>query len=237
MYWAILANLLICATSLNLKKYVSNIHDIKPDEFGNPLYSSYEDYVESQDSKTSKILATCGVKKTHWVNEEDIQFLADYMKKMKLPFTNKFGLNHGTRCGFEQKWFMEALPDVKVLGTELSPEAKDFPNTIVWDFHEVKPEWEGKVDFVYSNALDHSYNPEYAVQQWMKEVSRNGVLVIEHTDGHTKKGLKGKIDIYGGTLQEFEELITHAGNYTIHKVLESPTRKSIHARFIIAQHA
>ena len=65
---------------------------------------------------------------------------------------------HGTRQGFEQKWFSKNL-ECKVIGTEISDNANDYKNTIEWDFHNVKKEWIGSVDFIYSNALDHSYDP------------------------------------------------------------------------------
>ncbi|MBK6621188.1 MAG: hypothetical protein IPG32_10020 [Saprospirales bacterium] len=48
----------------------------------------------------------------------------------------------------------------EVIGTEISDSASKFSHTIEWDFHEVKPEWIGRADFIYSNSFDHSYDPE-----------------------------------------------------------------------------
>lgn len=234
----LVVSLFVCASGLK----ITASKPAHPEKFDNPLFDSYEDYVNSQNSKTSQLLDGCreGVVKKA-VNPEDMKYLAKYMKEeLHLPFTNKFALTHGTRCGYEQQYFINALKEqgekVSVLGTEISPNAKDFPYTIVWDFHEVKPEWEGKADFVYSNALDHSYNPKYAVQQWMKEVSPKGALVLEHNKWHKQRN--GKIDIFRAKLEEYEQLIKSAGNFKITKVLENPMHVNTdHAKYIIVQHA
>lgn len=200
-------------------------------------FASYEEYVQGQRSKTDAILARKEADVPNWIKHEDVQFLAQYMQlKMRLPFTNKFALAHGTRSGREQKWFMEALPGELVLGTELSPNATGL-YTVVMDFHDVKPEWLRKADFVYSNALDHSYNPTFAVQQWMREVSSDGVLIVEWSKSHTKEGLRGDIDIFGGSLQEFQDLICNAGPFHIAAVVKSPTRKEKRVHYIFVRHA
>lgn len=239
---AILAVALVSVGALQLHTELKGVEDFEKGH--NPVYDSYDDYVKAQDSKTGKILENPITRYvTSFTNQNDIHFLSKYMKEtLKLPMKNKFALAHGTRSGYEQRWFMEALPGTKVIGTEISEKAKLIPNTIQWDFHEVKPEWEGKVDFVYSNALDHSYSPSYAVQQWMKEVSQDGVLIIEHSDFHTKGTQLKKTDVYGDTLEGFQELIRNAGDFEIAATVQSPDQKSggrkdIHRNFIFARHA
>src|SRR5882672_5723027 len=99
-----------------------------------------------------------------FVQQENIVFLAEYIRqRLGEP---KFGICHGTRRGLEQKWFRESLR-CEVIGTEISDTASEFPDTIQWDFHEVKPEWIDRTDFVYSNSLDHSYDPEKCLNAWM----------------------------------------------------------------------
>lgn len=247
-----IAALILQASSIKLNS-VEN-----PSEFKNPLtdpiFSSYEDYVDSQNSKTKGILAKCqdGTELKEWVKEGEIEFLANYMKNdLKLPFKNKFGLTHGTRCGKEQEWFMKYIGDeMKVLGTEISPEAKDFPYTVVWDFHNVKAEWKEHTDFVYTNALDHSYNPKYAIGQWMSEVAKDGVLILHWKNGQTHLQPKfqpgepieprtddasiaphQKIDIYGGDLDDYQQLIRDAGNFEVVDVVRFPGHKKGFAIF------
>jgi len=208
-----------------------------PIPFNNHMFKNHEEYVQAQLSKTDQILKKDASNIPNWVKREDVQFLARYMQsEMHLPFKHKFALAHGTRSGREQSWFMEFLPGMRVLGTELSPLAAGL-NTVVMDFHEVKPEWMGQADFVYSNALDHSYNATFAVQQWMKEVSPEGVLIIEWSEGHTRNGLAGKVDIFGGTLQEFQDLIRNAGPFQIVAVVKKPTVTQLNVHYIFARHA
>lgn len=198
---------------------------------------SYEEYVKGQRSKTDGILRANGTGDQQWVNRDDIYFLAKYMRDtLRLPMKNKLALAHGTRSGHEQTWFREALPGEEAWGTELSPLATS-PYTVNMDFHVVPDKWLGKVDFVYSNALDHSYNATYAVEQWMKEVSSDGVLIIEWSEAHTKEGLSGNVDIFGGSLEEFKNLIVKAGPCDIVAVVPSPTRKSVNVQFIFAKHS
>lgn len=192
----------------------------------------------AQRSKTDKYLANESSEK-QWVVQQDIILLGEHMKQvLNLPFRNRFALVHGCRHGKEQLWFREVLPEVEVFGTEISPLA-NAPFTIVMDFHEVKPEWLGRADFVYSNSLDHSYNATFAVQQWMKEVAKEGFLILEHTIWHTKtyQAPKQKIDIYGDTLEGYQKLIRKAGNYEVADLLKSPTRgDELKAVFLFVKH-
>ena len=111
-------------------------------------YQQYKQIqIETNKSKLDQI----------WAKEENISFLSQYIKsKIGIP---KLGICHGTRRGLEQQWFIDNLK-CKVIGTEISDTAKQFKNTIQWDFHKVKDEWLDHVDFIYSNSLDHSYDPQ-----------------------------------------------------------------------------
>ena len=99
-----------------------------------------------------------------WVKNENIEFLSKYLKNNIANI--RFGLCHGTRQGFKQKWFKKYL-ECEVIDTEISDNAKNYEDTIEWDFHNVKEDWLGSVDFIYSNALDHSYYPEKYLNLWM----------------------------------------------------------------------
>ena len=70
-----------------------------------------------------------------WAREENIAFLSEYIVKHLGPV--KFGLCHGTRQGKEQEWFKKYLT-CGILGTEISDNARSFPDTTLWDFHEVE---------------------------------------------------------------------------------------------------
>jgi hypothetical protein len=141
-------------------------------------------------------------------SEENVKMLSSYLAKNLSGI--KFGLCHGTRRGKEQEWFRKYL-NAEVIGTEISDTATTFPNTIQWDFHDVKNEWIGNVDFIYSNSLDHSYDARYCLKQWFSCLRKNGICIINGTTsnspwstdrldpfGYTKNGLKSLINELSG---------------------------------------
>ncbi|SCX20321.1 hypothetical protein DSM25558_2722 [Agrobacterium sp. DSM 25558] len=143
-----------------------------------------------------------------WVNEDTIRYIASYIKS--ILGEPQFGLCHGTRRGLEQKVFAETL-GCDVLGTEISPTAADFPLTIQWDFHEVKPEWLQKVDFIYSNSWDHSYDPNKLFSAWFSCLRPEGLCILEHTQFHTADAVT-EMDPLGLELDELVDLANKIGN-------------------------
>ena len=120
---------------------------------------AYEKYVAAQRSKTDKLSAN-GPSTWQWVSDEQIGVLTKYLQSHIVAKT-KFALCHGTRSGRETTWFRTAWPEMQVWGTELSPVAAATAAwTMAWDFHLERPEWLGQADFVYTNALDHSFVPQ-----------------------------------------------------------------------------
>lgn len=141
-------------------------------------YDSAEEYVAAQvEANRRKLDRT-------WAREANMVFLAGWLREHVEPL--RFGLCHGTRRGAEQRWLMEHLPGCRVLGTEISDTAEQFPDTIRWDFHEVKDEWLGACDFVYSNSWDHARDPERCIRAWMSCLRPGGVCVLEHTPRHAE---------------------------------------------------
>jgi len=151
--------------------------------------------------------------------EENVKMLSDYLLKNFEGI--KFGLCHGTRQGKEQEWFNKYL-NAEVLGTEISDTAADFPNTIQWDFHNVKEEWIGNVDFIYSNAIDHSYDARYCLKQWFRCLRKGGVCVLNGTTNNTPWSTT-KIDLFGYTKEGLKSLVNELSveyNIKIEKVFE-----------------
>ena len=101
------------------------------------------------------------------------------VKHIKKNITNlKYGLCHGTRAGREQKTLSECL-GIPVLGTDIAESATSFDNTIQWDFHEIKDEWVDGVSFIFSNSLDHAYDPVKAIGNWMKCLHVSGIIYLD----------------------------------------------------------
>lgn len=157
-----------------------------------------------------------------WARQGNIAFLADFIQKtIGQP---EFGLCHGTRRGKEQAWFREYL-DCEVIGTEISDTAGQFPHTIQWDFHEVKPEWLDAVDFIYSNSLDHAYDPEKCLNAWMRCLLSTGVCIIEHSSSDAS-GQVNKLDAFGADMTLMTGLINQWGRnrYGVTEILEAPEK-------------
>jgi hypothetical protein len=156
-----------------------------------------------------------------WVLEDNIAFLAAYINR-RVP-SPSFGICHGTRRGLEQKWFSKYLGGCRVIGTEISHTAGEFENTIEWDFHDEKPEWIGAVDFVYSNSLDHAYDPKKALTAWVNSLKRNGICIIEHTTSHGADKTS-ELDPFGASLEIMPFLVLKwsEGAFAVTSILEAP---------------
>lgn len=131
-------------------------------------YRNHEEY------KSKQIEANLAKINNVWVEKSTIQKISGIQ-----PNASKI-LCHGTRNGAEQKFFKEFYPDAEILGTEISPTAKNFPMTIEWDFHKDNPEWHNKFDIIYTNSLDHSIDPIQALTVWKNQLSSNGNLYLEY---------------------------------------------------------
>ncbi len=157
-----------------------------------------------------------------WVIEENIAFLSDYIKTtIGLP---EFGICHGTRRGKEQEWFKKYL-NCEIIGTEISDTADQFPDTIQWDFHETKPEWIDKADFIYSNSFDHSYDPEKCLDAWMSCIKKEGLCILEHSSEHEPSEAQ-ELDPFKATITLMPYLITTwgKGKYGVRELIKAPAK-------------
>jgi hypothetical protein len=167
--------------------------------FGLPSYRKY---------RNAQIAGNTRKLDKQWIDENSIQWLSEIiLREIGQP---QFGLCHGTRRGKEQEWFAKYL-GCNVLGTEISSTATKFPNTIEWDFHDVKKEWIANCDFVYSNSWDHAYDPSKMFKTWMSCVRPGGVLVLTHTKAQT---VITQTDPLGMTLDELRDFLNLLGNRT-----------------------
>lgn len=185
-------------------------------------YKNYEEYVYYQ-KKGNKDKSD-----GQWAKKDEIRFLSDYLQR--ILGNVETGICHGTRQGNEQKWFSE-FTGAKVIGTEISDTAEKYPNTIQWDFHDVKPEWLDAMDFVYSNALDHSYDPIKCLKAWASCLKDTGLCILEWTIAHTAK-YTSMIDPFGATFDEYKKLIADCG-LKLDTILNYKSPGSIEKTFFI----
>jgi SAM-dependent methyltransferase len=133
-----------------------------------------------------------------WTSEDSLLFISRWLGDRGLA--PRFIICHGTRNGFEQRVF-SGFFHCEVIGTEISPTASQFPMTVQADFHEPRVEWARKADLVYSNSLDHAYDPAKALRAWAEAVRDGGVIVLEKASDSDPRGVSD-LDPFGITLSD-----------------------------------
>lgn len=121
--------------------------------------------------------------------------IVDFLKS-NINSENIEGLCHGSRNGFEQNFFNNHIVNSKVIGTDISDTALNYENSIIHDFHVEKKDWINKFDFLYTNSLDQSYDPQKALSVWFEQIKKDRFMIIEHTDQHGVIS-SGKMDPFG----------------------------------------
>tara|TARA_A100001234_G_C12555198_1_gene354904 strand:+ start:123 stop:866 length:744 start_codon:yes stop_codon:yes gene_type:complete len=146
-------------------------------------YDSYEQYKEAQIKLNKKKLNLV------WADEKTLKKVADIIKEAiseQNEEKNKiFGICHGARNGFEQKFLKSEIPNSDIIGTDISETVLEFEDSVHWDFHDEKKEWLEKFDFVYSNSLDQSWKPKLALSSWLNQIKLNGLIILEHSIYHS----------------------------------------------------
>ena len=163
-------------------------------------YKNYDEYKDTQiffnKQKINKV----------WADENTLKIVSNFLKE-NIKSEKIKGLCHGSRNGFEQKCFIKEIPNAEVIGTDISETANDYDNSIVHDFHDEKKEWIENFDFVYSNSLDQSYDPEKALNTWINQIKKDRYVIIEHSDQHGVIS-SGKMDPFGVEANFFPYLLT-----------------------------
>ena len=141
-------------------------------------YKNYEDYKNTQ--------IFWNIKKINhvWADKDSLLVISNFINE-NIVKDNIKGLCHGSRNGFEQEFFNSNIKNSKTIGTDISETANNFKNSVVWDFHEIKNDWLNQFDFIYTNFLDSSYDPQKVLITWLGQINNRGYLFIEHTDQHS----------------------------------------------------
>jgi hypothetical protein len=191
----------------------------------------YAEYTKQQEiANNAKLSHT-------WAFKENIEAISKYIKRRINP---QMGICHGTRRGDEQRWFMEYLPSCNVIGTEIASTATQFPNTIQWDFHNVKPEWIASFDFVYSNSFDHTYDPDKCLNAWMSCLKTDGLCIIECAEYYGDACCDSPADAFRFDLRLFPYMVLAVSNgrYGVTDIVPVPmTRQGMKYRmFFVIEH-
>lgn len=172
-------------------------------------YKDYDEYIKAQKETTDKKYG-----KLVYVRKKVVEGIYEALKSENV----KSILCHGTRSGEEQKLFKKHF-NCYVWGSELSEKASNAEMTTIWDFNMVNPDWIGKFDIVYSNALDHSITPIETIGVWGNQLSENGWLLIEWTDRRNNKDTWS--DPLSATEKEVVDWATTNGMYLEKEIMKN----------------
>jgi SAM-dependent methyltransferase len=164
-----------------------------------------------------------------WTTQANMRWIGAYLT----PRGPRFGLCHGAKKGTEVVWLREALPGCHIVGTDISETANDYPDAMIqWDFHETQPAWIGATDFIYTNALDHSYDPEKALDAWVRCLRPGGVVIIEWCN------VGEALDVYDPFSADILQLVYAItlwgkGAYCVREVVPTPKGRTEDLSFVI----
>jgi hypothetical protein len=159
--------------------WVLNLRDNKPQIFLLAANNTKFSYEEIQTEANVRKLNNTLEKSLYTPVKVCVEYL-----KLNLNRNNQYtGICHGVRNGIEVKLFNNLLnednPSYKIIGTDISYTATNFENVIQWDFHLIKKDFINKFDFIYSNSLDQSNNPEKALNSWLECLKVDGLLFVD----------------------------------------------------------
>jgi hypothetical protein len=161
-------------------------------------YSSYEEYRDTQIkwniTKLNRV----------WADPQVLDVVIDRVNR-ECQKSDLFGLCHGSRNGFEQNYLLQSLQG-QITGTDISETATSYPNSVVHDFHNVNPKWVSRADFIYSNSLDQSWNPQAALDVWVDQLRVGGLLFIEMSEAGSPRHAS-KMDPFGVKPEYFAYLL------------------------------
>ena len=145
-------------------------------------YSSYEEYRDVQVFHNKQKIHNV------WADKATLDRVANILMNSFEGNRKIKGICHGTRNGFEQNYLRTLSEKIEAIGTDISETALNYKNSVQWDFHDKKDEWNLANDFVYTNSLDQSWQPKAAILTWLSQLNDDGLLIIEHTEAHGPKG-------------------------------------------------
>jgi hypothetical protein len=180
-------------------------------------FACYEEYVHTQSRANSAKTKCTGVTRA------EIASVADAIRqRIGDP---RFGLCHGVRNAWEVEEFSREFFECVIVGTDIAKTASRF-GAVIWDFHEINPSWTGRADFVYSNSLDHAYDPTKAIEAWRDALRPGGLMIVHWSQMHNRKcfGAHGA-DCFQSTRIGYLELLTSLiSNVEIFEVAENQNR-------------
>lgn len=152
------------------------------------IYKDYKEYIKQQVVRAE----------SKWGRKPE--FNEPFKKNLKHTL-NKLNVGQpksiccmGIRDGTELFVFKELFPQAEVVGTDITENIKTIKTegkvkVYLQDFNNLPQGWTDKFGLVYSNSLDHSYDPKNTLKEWHRvtskyillELSTHSETNIEHT--------------------------------------------------------
>lgn len=90
----------------------------------------------------------------------------------------------GCRSGTEVFEFKEMFPAADVWGIDITRLVNTIKthlevHIILQDFNKLPDVWQDKFDLIFSNSLDHSYDPKITLKEWHRVSQKGGHLLLE----------------------------------------------------------
>jgi hypothetical protein len=176
----------------------------------------YEKYRKEQTRKAKKDPMAI------WADPKTLDVIAEYAKQ-RIPSIDLV-ICHGSKAGMESNHLANALR-CEGIGTDIAP--PDHAEGVVqWDFHEDAPQWNGRASVIYTNALDHAYDPKKAMDAWVRQLAPGGMIFIEHTMLHAPEGSSAS-DPFGAhpLIMPYLVLEWGRGEYCVIDIIKPPHKK------------
>lgn len=138
---------------------------------GRRVYPDYATYVAHQKTKLSAL-------RLNSVEAHDRRFhatLGARLKGMPLELRGRSVLCLAARQGGEVRAFIDQ--GAFAVGIDLNPGRKN-RYVVVGDFHDLQFA-DGSVDYVYTNSLDHAYEPDRIIAEVRRVLKPDGRFIVE----------------------------------------------------------
>lgn len=178
----------------------------------------YEAYRQAQTSKARRNVGDV------WADPKTLDVIADYAAAR--VGQARLALCHGVKSGMESDHLGRRL-GCRALGTDIAP-PPDAKDVVEWDFHERNEAWVGQASVIYTNALDHAYDPGKAMDAWVEQLAPDGLIFVEHTKLHGPEA-SSAADPFGAhpLIMPYLVLEWGRGRYCVRDILK-PAHKKPH---------
>lgn len=146
-------------------------------------FASHEEYLEAQRITTLRRKAANEInpaRRRSFTRPEVVEAIRAIQ-----PGPVVLGMCHGVGGGEELDMLAAALGGAWV-GTDIVEEMCDGARIVCWDFSAPRPEWVGKFDASFTNALDHAREPMVTLATWFGQLAPGGVLYVCWSRWHNR---------------------------------------------------